>query len=156
MSTWQNEARKKIERRIVRQVACDLIEAGNLLSVEADGECLLEKTADTGAVVEAVFSVDEASVFTHGKHKGWVFFVMGNDGPDVLSDYTVNLEDVLQPANALAVRLDRGAFELDTGELLAAQTALAKIASAYEDQDIDHKAFRVLAKQIASDALTHG
>lgn len=37
---------------------------------------------------------------------GWVRFVYGNDGHDVISDYTTNLESVLEPINAYAESLD--------------------------------------------------
>lgn len=33
---------------------------------------------------------------------GWIRFVYGNDGYDVISDYTTNLEDLLMPVNAYA------------------------------------------------------
>ena len=33
---------------------------------------------------------------------GWVFFVYGNDGYDVVNDYTINLESVMKEANELA------------------------------------------------------
>lgn len=36
---------------------------------------------------------------------GWIWFIYGNDGHDVVSDYTTNLEKVLQGATALAEEL---------------------------------------------------
>lgn len=37
---------------------------------------------------------------------GWIQFVFGNDGYDVISDYTTNLESVLAPINAYAETLE--------------------------------------------------
>jgi hypothetical protein len=37
---------------------------------------------------------------------GWVFFVYGNDGYDVISDYTTNLESSLTATNKLAESLE--------------------------------------------------
>jgi hypothetical protein len=33
---------------------------------------------------------------------GWVLFIYGNDGWDVISDYTCNLEPIMGPANELS------------------------------------------------------
>jgi len=38
----------------------------------------------------------------NGVRKGWVRFVYGNDGWDVMNDYTTNLEDTLKDVNAFA------------------------------------------------------
>ena len=37
-----------------------------------------------------------------GWEQGWVYLVYGNDGWDVLADYTVNLGPSMQPANELS------------------------------------------------------
>ena len=36
---------------------------------------------------------------------GWVRFVYGNDGYDVISDYTINLEKTLKGVNVFAERM---------------------------------------------------
>ena len=36
------------------------------------------------------------------RNHGWVYFVYSNDGHDVISDYTTNLEGLLKKANLLA------------------------------------------------------
>jgi len=41
-----------------------------------------------------------------GAPSGWVYFVYGNDGWDVVSDYTTNLEAVLKGSGELAERLE--------------------------------------------------
>ena len=36
----------------------------------------------------------------------WVFLVYGNDGWDVIADYNVSLEPLLEPINKLALSLE--------------------------------------------------
>lgn len=49
---------------------------------------------------------DEFLVVKKGAaNHGWVRFVYGNDGWDVISDYTTNLEDVLKPVADWAEKL---------------------------------------------------
>lgn len=59
-------------------------------SIEGQGKC---------------WAVDDCHLFVrdgNGNRKGWVRFVYGNDGWDVMNDYTTNLEDVLKEVNAYA------------------------------------------------------
>lgn len=39
--------------------------------------------------------------------EGWVYVVMGNDGWDVISDYTTNLEPLMSGANRLAEKYSK-------------------------------------------------
>jgi hypothetical protein len=41
--------------------------------------------------------MDRLWVTGHGKKGGWILFVYGNGGWDVISDYTTNLDAVLKP-----------------------------------------------------------
>jgi hypothetical protein len=57
-----------------------------------------------------MFTVDEEKLLVRKTANsrtfdGWVFFVYGNNGPDVINDYTTNLEPALVKTNALADRL---------------------------------------------------
>lgn len=94
-------ARIKVERDIVTLVVDALIHAGFTLREREDGNKLTR-----GQLLSLLFDLDEAVVIAeHPEHKrptGWVYFVFGNDGYDVISDYTTNLEDVLAPINAYA------------------------------------------------------
>jgi hypothetical protein len=42
-----------------------------------------------------------------GTYIGMVYFVYGNDGFDVICDYSVSLETLLIGANALALQLEK-------------------------------------------------
>jgi hypothetical protein len=54
-------------------------------------------------LVSACLGVDDCRVYlmnADGKTaNGWVYLVYGNDGWDLISDYTTNLEDMLAPIN---------------------------------------------------------
>ena len=103
------ETRQKIERQIARRAAKDLIAAGYKVAVFDGEEIALEASTDVRAIIAAMFSTDEDYLFamTPGedgklKRAGWVRFIYGNTGFDVINDYTTNLETVLAGTNALA------------------------------------------------------
>ena len=106
-------ARVAIERKIVKRTVSDLLAAGYELAVH-DGEDWHERTTDAAKLHAALMETDEDRLFVykvdgpHGKRDwyGWVFFVYGNDGYDVISDYTVNLENDLAAVNAYADTLE--------------------------------------------------
>jgi hypothetical protein len=98
--------RARIECRIVNRLLKDAKEAGYTLTIaEYEGE----KTPDLKA---ALFNLDEAHLLfaKNGQRCGWVFLVFGNSGYDLISDYTVNLEDFLKGVNDLADKLELGGF----------------------------------------------
>lgn len=114
-----------IERRIVRRLVKDVLATGRSISVSLergydlpDGEGVLASTIETRIMAEA-FAGDEAHLFIHEPGVapledgevvclGWVFIVLGNDGPDVICDYTTNLEDLglMRGAEELADRYE--------------------------------------------------
>lgn len=114
-STHQREDRKtvpqgcptcrriNIERDIVTRTVSALLKAGCSLSTDANPEMgPRTKRAD---VLAELMEVDDEHLMVFNTPQpehdyvdvGWVRFVYGNDGADVISDYTVNLEGVLQP-----------------------------------------------------------
>lgn len=113
--------RIRIERKIVRKVISDMLKAGFWLSVD-DGEEESITSRSQSAIESAIMNTDEDRLYIYtetqiaawkntGKCEcmGWVFFVYGNSGFDVISDYTTNLEEYLQDAEQLANQLEEGA-----------------------------------------------
>lgn len=98
--------RRAVERRIVKRVVKAAFAAGYTLKVD-DGEDVLELN-DVASVNKVMFSVDDENllVFKDKRKIGRVYFVYGNDGTDVICDYTTNLEAMLADATAFADRLD--------------------------------------------------
>lgn len=93
--------RQAVEWFIVRRVVTVLIDAGYLLTVHDGEEATLKYNKDVNQIVGALMTTDEDRLYVFQKVRGtcigWVQFVYGNDGWDVVSDYTTNLEDVLRP-----------------------------------------------------------
>jgi hypothetical protein len=113
--------RIQIEKRIARRVVRHLLQAGYRLTVDNGGDTYeIPYTYDFKTIVGAMFATDDerlvaemvppaidagsaawaaykAILGDRKTIKGWVYFVYGNDGYDVISDYTLNLEQVIQP-----------------------------------------------------------
>jgi hypothetical protein len=101
--------RQKIERQIVRKVIDDAISAGYTLSVFDGEEETLSNCGDAQAVFDAMFTTDQDHLYLlkGGKDIGWVFFVYGNSGWDVINDHTTNIEMILDGANVLSEQLEQ-------------------------------------------------
>ena len=90
-----------VEFDIVSRAIDTLVLAGYQVREQEDGA--FTDTRDT--LLDLLFNLDDAFVITRrrdddARESGWIRFVFGNGGYDVISDYTVNLEDVLAPINA--------------------------------------------------------
>lgn len=111
-------ARVAIERRIVKATVDAFLAAGFALQTDQGGGPLepVIPTRDRQVILDALCETDDERLYVRqvfpGPNyisNGWVYFVYGNDGWDVISDYTTNLEEVLKPVNALAESLDSDA-----------------------------------------------
>jgi hypothetical protein len=99
--------RQKVEREIVTKVIECLLAAGFLIQVNDGEEDVTDRIKDSEAILAAMFSTDEDLLFVSipdndGVASRWIHFIYGNDGYDVIHDYTVNLEAVIKPAVELA------------------------------------------------------
>lgn len=105
-----------VEQEIAAMTVDALLAAGYLLNVNNGGQDdELKPTTDRQAVLDAMFATDDEFLTVYTNHHpalaktrslGWVHFVYGNSGYDVISDYTTNLEAVLAPVNAFTNTLD--------------------------------------------------
>lgn len=88
-----NMAALPAERKTLRKVVKALKDAGKPVVIVHDGE---EDTPVTTlrSIQEQVFNLDDAWLVT--EDGSWVRLVLGN-GWDTLTDYTVDLEDILLP-----------------------------------------------------------
>jgi hypothetical protein len=93
--------RALLEMEIVSALIRAAVDAGYYF--EVDGE--EDDVSTTDNLKRVVFNLDEATLLLCGddeKPKGWIKLVFGNDGYDLISDYTTNLEAFLKPVNDLA------------------------------------------------------
>lgn len=101
-----------VEQLIVRKLAHELLKAGYGLDVAQAGDPIdaRNSTQNERTILSRLMETDEdyLRVFDGEKWFGWVRLVYGNDGPDVVNDYTTNLETVLKPVNEYADTLESG------------------------------------------------
>lgn len=132
--SMESVLRQKLERFIVRDVIARLLAAGYKLSVDnmsGDDDNVREfETLSKSAteIYSRMFQTDEDYLFVFsadakhgvwgkgtgdgpGQQVGWVRFIYGNDGWDVISDYSSKFEKVLKD-DKLTDKLLAGQFEI--------------------------------------------
>lgn len=92
--------RVAIELAIVRKLI-ECLRANSFDLYGDNGEDNPEKLDNDDELIECLFSVDEARILTADRNRehfrSFVFLVFGNDGWDVIADYGVSLDYVLNP-----------------------------------------------------------
>ena len=102
--TYAIRQRQKIEQTIARAVVDALLAAGFALGVYDGEDIVIYHSTSKAAILKALFDTDEDYLYVYegtDLHRGWVRFVYGNDGWDVISDYTVNLEQWIGEGTAV-------------------------------------------------------
>jgi hypothetical protein len=101
--------RQRMERQVVRAAIDAALAAGYTLAV-FDGEEVHPKSRDRKAIFAEMFATDDEYLMVYGaadgQRLGWMRFIYGNDGWDVLADYTVNLEPLMPAVNELTDKLE--------------------------------------------------
>lgn len=105
----------RAEREIAAKTIEVLLAAGYRLSVWNGEDEEIRLSTDPVAILAAMKQTDEDYLWVFRgsradcrcgeeptRHNGWVRFVYGNDGWDVINDYTTNLEAILEPVNRMA------------------------------------------------------
>ena len=99
-------ARIVIERQIVTALIDRALAEGYELSVD-DGDNQHPWTTDRAEVIDVIMEADEDRLYLRKDGRtAWVFLIYGNDGWDVVCDYNVSLDDLLEPINKLALSLE--------------------------------------------------
>lgn len=109
--------RRMVEAEILRKFVDDALASGYRLSVSLErgydiDEMLLGST-DRERIIAAAQDGDDCHIFVHEgtcdvlvggqiDSIGWVYLVFGNDGWDLVSDYTTNMEELLKGALAVS------------------------------------------------------
>ena len=113
--------RQVIERAIRERIVDDLLTAGFALNVDngGDDEELPRATTDRETILGAMYQTDEERLYVYACGDvptqtpfAWVYFAYGNNGWDVISDYTTNLEPYLKGADAISDAVQAGTFRL--------------------------------------------
>ena len=96
---------RDMEERIVRNAVHELLDQGFTLSVDNGGDDYeIDRATNAEEVIAELMNTDEDRLLARAGEeiKGWVHFVYGNDGYDVICDLTVSLEPYLPDTLALA------------------------------------------------------
>lgn len=95
--------RARVEAQIARRVAEAFISRGFTVSVNDGEETTVKNSTDINVILDAMWTTDEDYLYINrdnGKRLGMVYFVYGNEGPDVIADYSMSLEFVMEEINA--------------------------------------------------------
>jgi hypothetical protein len=116
--------KREVEEKIIRTIIEHALKDGHRLSVSYErgydlpgdhNEGTIYNSDNAEEIFAACFACDDCMLFIHRKGEeamiddrvnalGWIYFVLGNDGWDVISDYTSKLEKWrgMIAANAIA------------------------------------------------------
>lgn len=93
--------RIELEMRIADEVAKALIGHGYVLRVYDGEEFVTKRTTDPRLIADNMFETDEAILVLFRPDQqtrvGYVQFIYGNSGHDVVSDWTMNVDEIVQP-----------------------------------------------------------
>lgn len=119
-STQRMLRRQLMERMIVRSAVTELASAGYFVRLHDGEDWATGRTQDPAVILEAIMACDEESLSvlradTRTVAEGraisgflrcaTISLVYGNDGYDVIADYSTSLEKHLKATNALAEKL---------------------------------------------------
>lgn len=101
--------RQRVEREIARACIKALLDAGFTLGVNDGEETTIHHSRSAKKIEAAMFTTDEDWLLVNVKGDNrkdkrpqyWVRFVYGNDGWDVINDYTVHLEQYIGDGTAV-------------------------------------------------------
>jgi hypothetical protein len=105
-----------IERKIAAKVVEDILAAGYSITIayHDSNSNTIKQSTDAAAIVAELHQCDVEYLLVHEagsnrfEHLGWIEFIYGNDGHDLIANYTNNLEPLLAGAEALADRIANG------------------------------------------------
>lgn len=113
------KVRLQIERIIVLLAVKQLLAAGYSLGVYDGEEITIHHSKNAAKIEAALFTTDEDYLYVYvSKNKKdtrpdyWVRCTYGNDGWDVISDYSTHLEMALTESKVAADRIEAGDFRI--------------------------------------------
>jgi hypothetical protein len=107
--------RMGIEQQIIRRAVTDILSNGYRVSVYDGGEYTVNRSTDLNLILNATQTTDSDAlvVWDEDQNIGTVTLIYGNDGHDVIADYSNSLEEVLKGASLLADELADEDHEFD-------------------------------------------
>ena len=116
----QLNVRIKVEKLIVTTLVQDILANGFTVSINNGGDSWeIHRSTDLSKIIATLFATDEETIYFFKKtetsgYSGWFRLVYGNDGYDVISNYTDNApsRDIVAGAEKLADAIVDGKFEI--------------------------------------------
>ena len=107
--------RMGIEQQIIRRAVTDILGKGYKISLYDGGEFTVKRSTDLNLILNATQTTDRdmLKVYDGDALIGTIILIYGNDGHDVIADYSLSLEEVLQGASLLADELADEDHEFD-------------------------------------------
>jgi hypothetical protein len=91
---WPEGARRmRMEKRVASALVKGLLGLGYTVTIDNGEDKPVEKGTRYTQIMNELWQTDEEHVLFHdgtGKTRGWFFLVYGNDGYDLISDYSAN------------------------------------------------------------------
>lgn len=107
-----NVIRLATEYRVLEVLVNDLLDQDCCLSVNDGEETTVSKSTDADAILKALRTTDEDRIIVwsaNGKTKlGSIFLVYGNEPHEVINDYSIALEPLLEVVNDHTSKLADG------------------------------------------------
>lgn len=100
MRTYNNETARKLENTIIRVFIREALQRGHTITVTTYDEDELTCSSQINKIVDALRATDYDNLRVHDgdKYIGGMLLVWGNDPWEVISDYSVSIEDMVEPA----------------------------------------------------------
>jgi hypothetical protein len=85
--------RLRMEKRMATGLVKACLDLGFSISINNGEDWEIRKSTNSRKIMAAMFTTDEEYLVIHDeadKKRGWFFLVYGNDGWDLISDYSAN------------------------------------------------------------------
>ena len=107
--------RMGIEQKIIGRAVADILNKGYRISLYDGGEFTVKRSTDLNLILNATQTTDRdmLKVYEGDSLIGTIILIYGNDGHDVIADYSLSLEEVLKGASLLADELADEDHEFD-------------------------------------------
>lgn len=107
--------RMGIEQQIIRRAVTDILGKGYKISLYDGGDFTVKRSTDLNLILNATQTTDRdmLKVYEGDSLIGTIILIYGNDGHDVIADYSLSLEEVLKGASLLADELADEDHEFD-------------------------------------------
>ena len=100
MRSYNRETARKLENTIIRVFIREALQRGHTITVISSGEYEIVRSNQINKIVDALRTTDYDRLRVHvgERYIGSVLLVWGNDPWEVISDYSVSIEDMVEPA----------------------------------------------------------